>query len=940
MFQKNFLPVIFLLFFNNRSYSQVFGGNPPAQKFYQLNTDSVRIIFPIALEKQAREVAWLTHELVKNAPAQLGSQHRKYNIVLQNLTTQSNAYVGIAPYRSEFFMMPELINLSDGALPWHLFLGIHEHRHILQFSNFNKTVPKILNVFLGQEGAALGMGTAIPNWFWEGDAVWQETVTTKQGRGRMPYFFNSYRSLWLGNKNYSYMKLRSGSLRHFVPNHYDLGYMLVSYGREKYGTDFWKKVTTDAVNYKGLIYPMQKAVKRHSGEKFKTFVKSSMNWYKDQMKIEETPLFQNMQPITKAKKNNVQFYQYPFVKADGSLLVLKTDYRHIPAWFSIGADGTEKKLRVKDISSSGYYSFNNGKVVYTAYETDARWGWKDYSVLKVWDVERNTTQKITSHSRLFMPDIHAEAGVIVATNYSTDQKSSLQIIEINNTKKITELQNPNHYLYTYPKFTGNAKSVIAAVRNQKGEMGLLETEIETNKETILIPFSNATLAYLQVYGDSVLFTSSQREGDVLFLFQKTSGQLSKLADLPNGNYQATLDRTTNSLVWNTFTADGELLLKQPLQSLQIKKVDKLGAIPDLYLSAKTYNQPSLIEQVKELPGPVTRYKPTFKLLNIHSWRPALTEPDYGITLFGENVLNTFSSEYKYLYNRNEGFHQIGATAVYGGWYPVIRAGITQTFNRSDKSDDDTTVTWNQLNGNIGFSIPLNLTSGTMFKNFTFSTSFNKELLSYTGIAKNFKSNEDFNYINSSVRWISQSQVATQHILPRFAQSFSTQYRRTVSGKFGNQLLMNAGIYLPGLHVNHNLVFFASAFARDTIQGSKFTNSFPFARGYNAINIPRMWRVSANYHFPIVYPDFGIGNIIYCMRVRANAFYDYTQGKSLRTGNRFLFRSAGTEIYFDTMIWNLFPASFGIRYSRLLDKDRIELNRNPNQVEFVLPMDLF
>lgn len=200
--------------------------------------------------------------------------------------------------------------------------------------------------------------------------------------------------------------------------------------------------------------------------------------------------------------------------------------------------------------------------------------------------------------------------------------------------------------------------------------------------------------------------------------------------------------------------------------------------------------------------------------------------------------------------------------------------------------------------------------------------------------------QQFNYINSSVRWISQVQTARQHIFPRFAQSFSAQYRRTTDGRFGNQLLTNAGLYLPGIHVNHNLIVFASLFSRDTLNGSKFTNSFPFARGYNALNIPRMWRMSANYHFPIAYPEFGIGNIIYFLRIRGNAFYDYTQGKSLRTGNRFFFRSTGAEIYFDTRIWNLFPASFGIRYSRLLDKDRGEANRNPNQFEFILPMDLF
>lgn len=928
------------MFFVQQLHAQVFGGNPPSLQFYQLNTDTVRIIFPKALEKQAREIAWLTHQLAKDAPGSLGTQHRKYNIVLQNQTTQSNAYVGIAPYRSEFFMMPELNNLSDGSLPWHLSLAIHEHRHIQQFSNFNKTVPKLLNVILGQQGAAIGMGTAVPDWFWEGDAVWQETVTTKQGRGRLPFFFNSYRSLWLGQKNYSYMKLRNGSLRHFVPNHYDLGYMLVSYGREKYGTDFWKKVTTDAVNYKGLIYPMQKAVKRHSGEKFQTFVKSSMNWYKDQMNIKETSQFQNMQPVTKAQKNNVAFYQYPFVKGDGKLLVLKTDYRHIPAWVTIDSAGKEQKLRVKDIAANSYYSFYKGKVVYTAYETDARWGWKDYSVLKIWDVESNTVEKISTKSRLFMPDIYTDAGLVVAANYTADQKSSLQLITVNDRGKTIDLPNPNNYLHTYPKFSNAGKAVVSAVRNDKGKMALIETDIESNKETVLIPFSHATIAYVQVYGDTVLFSSSQQEGDVLFMFNKQTNKLSKLAALPNGNYQGVIDQTTNSLVWNTFTHNGTMLMRQPFNQLQQKPVDRVEEVPDLYLSSKTFAQPNLIEDVKELPGIVKRYKPAFKLINIHSWRPVLTEPDYGITLFGENILNTFSSEYTYNYNRNEGFHQVGANVIYGGWYPVIRAGIAQTWNRADRINDDTTITWNQLNANVGFSIPLNLTSGRTFKNLTISSSYNKEQLNYTGIAKNFIKDQQFNYISSSVRWISQVQTARQHIFPRFAQSFSAQYRRTTDGRFGNQLLTNAGLYLPGIHVNHNLIVFASLFSRDTLNGSKFTNSFPFARGYNALNIPRMWRVSANYHFPIVYPEFGIGNIIYFLRVRGNVFYDYTQGKSLRTGNRFFFRSTGAEIYFDTRIWNLFPASFGIRYSRLLDQDRGEANRNPNQFEFIVPMDLF
>ena len=80
------------------------------------------------------------------------------------------------------------------------------------------------------EGLALAINASVPDWFYEGDAVYNETVHTQQGRGRIPFFLNQYKSLWKANINYSWMKLRNGSLKDYVPNHYPLGYLLVLHG--------------------------------------------------------------------------------------------------------------------------------------------------------------------------------------------------------------------------------------------------------------------------------------------------------------------------------------------------------------------------------------------------------------------------------------------------------------------------------------------------------------------------------------------------------------------------------------------------------------------------------------------------------------------------------------------------------------------------------------
>ena len=220
------------------SYAQRFAGTPPAVKWKQINTDSARIIFPAGLDSQAQRVASLVHYQAGQNPVALGNQIKKINIVLQNQTTIANGYVGLGPYRSEFYMTPALSNFDQGSVAWGDGLAIHEYRHVQQFNNFRNGISKLMGTLFGEEGYALAVNASVPDWFYEGDAVYHETILSRQGRGRLPLFMSAYPSLWKAEKKYSWMKLRNGSLKDYVPDHYNLGYLLVNYGYEKYGLDF------------------------------------------------------------------------------------------------------------------------------------------------------------------------------------------------------------------------------------------------------------------------------------------------------------------------------------------------------------------------------------------------------------------------------------------------------------------------------------------------------------------------------------------------------------------------------------------------------------------------------------------------------------------------------------------------------------------------------
>jgi len=101
----------------------------------------------------------------------------------------------------------------------------------------------------------------------------------------------------------------------------------------------------------------------------------------------------------------------------------------------------------------------------------------------------------------------------------------------------------------------------------------------------------------------------------------------------------------------------------------------------------------------------------------------------------------------------------------------------------------------------------------------------------------------------------------------------------------------------------------------------------------------MWKVGFNYHFPLIYPDWGFGNIFYLQRIRANGFYDMTRVYSNNKRASADQRSVGGEIYFDTKWWNQYELAFGVRMSYLLDRDFFTGQSKTPIWEFILPVSI-
>jgi hypothetical protein len=928
------LPLLLLLVTSSLK-AQQFGGNPPSIKWNQVNTPEVKVIFPSGMDSAGRRVADIIHRMNGATQPTIGFKQKQVSVVLQNQNTISNAYVGLAPFRSEFYLTPDQNSFELGSLTWIDQLAIHEYRHVQQYNNFNVGVSHGLKMLFGEGGQALGNELSIPNWFFEGDAVYNETHVSKQGRGRIPYFFNGYRALWAAGKDYSYMKLRNGSYLDYTPDHYPLGYMLVSYGREKYGSEFWRNVTHNAAAYKTPFYPFQNAFKKQAGIDFTQFRINALQSFKQTF---------NDQPEKAVKKNQhfIADQEYPAYVNDQSIIYMKSTYNH-RAVFVMKIGNMEKEISLRDFSLDNYFAYHDGKIVYAAYRPDLRWGYRTYNELRILDVNTGRQRSLTYHTKYFSPDFSNDGKRIVTLEVGPSGKSEIHILSAADGKLLTKVPNPGNLFYTYPKFYGDEK-LISAIRNSDGAMHLATIDIKTGKVAYLL--QTALSGFPVVRNDTIYFSASMGTNDRLFALTTKNRKLYLLDNdsLKNniGNYQATV--SSNKLAWVSFTAYGYKVHEADKNAVVWTNVpgSAIGNLSGFGITSLNKDSATnTLTKVKDEPLAITKYNKAYHLFNFHSLIPSFDDPNYTISLEGENVLNTLQSSLTFNYNRDEGYKEFGFGAVYGALFPYLIGSVNYTVDRKGYYQGSN-VYWNEMELRAGARIPLTFTNGTHITGLSFGSDVIYNSTSFQSAYRSLFNDRSYTYSNNTITFSNRIGQPKQNIYPRFGQSLTLNYKFNLTGSTANQFLASGTFYLPGFLTNHNFVVNTAFQQRNKNSVISFSNNFPYSRGYTAENLYQLEKVGVNYHFPIAYPDAGLANAIYITRLRGNLFYDYTHAKDFFTnGNTFKanFRTVGAELYFDTSWFNQVPITFGVRYSHLLDDDLFG-GYGRNRIELIVPLTLF
>lgn len=905
--------------------AQQFGGNPPSLKWQQINTDTVRVIFPRGMEAYGRRVADITSHVSRYHRASIGPLKQKVSIVLQNQTLQSNGYVQLGPFRSEFFMTPPPSSNDVGSLNWADQLALHEYRHVLQNANFRKGVSKVLYYLSGELGQAAITNIAVPNWFWEGDAVVTETALSQQGRGRLPAFFNGFRALHLAGKDYSYMQVRNGSYRRFMPDHYATGYLMTSYGRLQYGPDFWNGVTDDAVRYRRLFYPFSQSLKHRTGKNAAAFFKAALNSYTQHWPAGAPQPADTLTPAT----NTYTDYRYVYAAGNRGLIVSKRSFKTIPAFYEIRANGEETRITAPGLGFDDYFSYRNDHLLWTESRYSARWGWKDYSLVRVHNRATGQTRTLRHERRCFSPDLSFDGRKVAVAAVTESQQYRIEILDAESGAILRTLPNPQNWYYTYPKFTPGDSLIVSAVRDQQGNMALISQSVATGETSILSPFRVQTIGIAAVEGEQVYFTAAFGDADNVYRLSLRNPVTEQVTHRPNGVQHMAL--TGGGIVYSEFTADGYKLLKSPLQPQPLREQGHSA-----WLKPDFGEGGDILDKVPAREYEVRKYPKTHRIFNFHSWLPRIDDPDYGLYLYGENVLSTLQSTTGVSYNINENSPELSAALLYGGWFPYLRTGVDYRMQRKLQVSDSVSLEWNELDWYGGLSIPLNLSAGKYYRSLTLGGNYHYLSRARTASSKYRFRDDKVQYIDASLTFSNQRIRALQNIYSHFAQVLQLRYNKAVNNVPAEQLYGRLDLFLPGLSANHSLVLQGMYQQRDTMLRYSFTDHFVYARGYEKPFYEHIYKAAANYHFPICYPDWGFANLLYFMRLRGNVFYDHSVAYNFRSRQDVTYASAGGELFFDTKLGNVLPFTFGVRYSHLLNTDPVDLLRK-NRFEVIVPL---
>ncbi|MEM5948477.1 hypothetical protein WKV44_07955 [Spirochaetia bacterium 38H-sp] len=846
--------ILLLLFF---CITDIFADNP----WKKIETEHYEIIFRESYTRDAIIVAnMLENSIKENYSISNKKPARKWQVVLTKDSMVPNGFVSIAPSVSMWFDTPVASFSGD----WYAALASHETRHMAQMDSQRQGLWVLFYTLGGEYGEAAHLFT-YPFWFIEGDAVWNETVLSDKGRGRDPEFSALFRALAIEQK-ISYNLMVNRSYKKYLPNHYVLGYHLVSYIREKYGEEKLREIINKASYFP--FSSLESSIKSVTGKKiadiYNEMIKEYSALWNEQ--IEKQPVLSGKKLIEDMSEDFISYSQMHIIddliytesfslEKANTINVYRKDMTkktvlRLPSYF-------ESAISDNYIYWLEYDKTNNPNI--------------NYSNIHRLDIKTGKREKLTQKEKFFAISCNRDGNLIVAARMRDDHRAQIQLF----TNKNRGFEEAPFFSYTLPSgimpaylaLDDNGEQIAISANSIEGS-SLLVISVKTAKTKIVIPPGLYTIKNPVFYNDGILFSADFKGYTAIFSVLNTDYS-NDIYLVATGKYMAHHPYVRDGVLYyaDFYSSHGDIIRTKninPLEWMPISQLDDISVV----CAKKPKNLESVFDSshLKDMDikqYSISDYNPIINSINFHSWTilPAdISNPEDKYSVFRSASLILFSND---IFGRTgfmlSGAYNFSDSGIRGLWSyyfsPYLSLSGIYSYDTlsSDFSSEYSAV----------FSLPFNFSNNVMSFNSRYSylipsVSINA-INNNIGLLLSIKYGLDYSFLlMGSIR----------DVFPILGLSVSTALitfpEKDMSYSIGKEKM---DFFLPGgiPHSSLQLSF-------SSLQTPVFAVSSDIVYGVSAPKYSKNVATGRLYYdFPVFYPDWAASSYLSLKRIRIAGF---------------------------------------------------------------------
>ena len=919
-----------------------YGQDAGKLRWSQFETPNYKVIFPEGIDSLAKAFASRIESYYPYLGEALDHNHSRMPVIVHNESSFSNGVFVWAPKRLEIFSNPDPNAYNQD---WLTQLAIHEGRHAVQIDKLNQGFTRGL-YYLGGEQLVGAMAIFLPLWYLEGDAVDSETRLSKSGRGRQPSFEMGLKAQMLdAGRTYSFSKATMGSYKNYIPNHYELGYLMVRHGRRNYGDGFWIDFQNYAARKPFLLVPTLISMRKYGLKTKKQFYQNALGEYRSHWS--GTDSSRVLSPYTQWGKKEggragkqYTSYRYPQMISDSLLFAYKSGMDQIPQFILMDGEGKEKTIFRPGYRSSGRVSLSNTHLVWDEFVPDTRWSNRNYSVIMSYNLTTGKTRSLGKKTRFYSPAVSHDGKRVAVIEQSEKQRFSLVILAIDGKEEL-RVPSPGNLFIQHPAWMEGDSSIVL-VRSEETHKALVSYRLKSGSWELLFDAGNDDISSPHMAGDMIFFSATFSGIDNIYCYHISTKETFQLTSSRFGAFLPSVSSDEKKLFYSNYTSKGykiaELSLKEGMwKALEAAKDHAEQLDYDLF----TEGVLEMAQGTKNdsITSPVKRYSKLGHLFNVHSWLPlyidylnpnlTLSSEDIplslGVSLISQNHLSTAVSQIGYEYKN--GYHMFHSGIQLKGRYPVFNfyfdyGGEPNVLLMNEEAD-----TAMALPADMTFTaqtyVPFRLNTGKFLTLIQPRIDYQyRRELQYIEEEGEYRTGTHYLYYNLYVT--SYLRKGVRDILPRVGFSASAGYYHAPFDNrvYGAVSILGGSLYAPGFLKHQTLklsIQYQKQYPLDPSQPA-FINLMTMPRGLHGIYGSILTRYSADYVFPLLYPDLELSSILYLKRIRGAVWVDHMRGSNviIRDPSPHYenknYTTLGGDLLFDLNILRIpFPLSVGIRY---------------------------